>query len=606
MKIILLLDNSGSMDEKMQGGNETRHEAMLRVTAQALAHRAHMHGVIPVWTFGDKVTHVGSFAQPRDIIDAVSGLRREGGTRLWDALGQLMRSASTDVKTQLICITDGEDSGSATTRESVEQLAKGLPNLHLTLLIVGQQRQALTLFPGASVHSIGEETTGLEAVVSRALTEDSMKIDPYIQVSAPVFPLAKVDGEFVDLVQSAVKHALPYLEELTGLRYYPVPTFLAPDRTYTKEVLVEIAHAHDITDEVKEVVKFVSKMCITFHMRAYSLERPIPNDWEHPECYYGLYTDLAFEERLELVRVAEALGSWMEDYARAKDSSSGPEDRDELDYFESVMLQIIQILEGMLAAQACRVREERPEWQPNRELWHKILPQKYSRLVDAAIVGNGYWTRDLGPLVTLFRIALPFILERVQTARRENHRLRTVIEQIRAYGCYCGPGSTMEHEYAKAGLPVWAAPANTGKVILFVDPLRSAVSEVARDFPHRSAEELLRDVILSVVIHEHAHAIAAEGHDGTAICIQRGSAENTGVSETLAEWAELNYFRGDAVMREVIRLHAQSGRFPAWPYAGALLFERKYGAKGKRAFRKLLRLFRGGHVDNAYNMIVQG
>ena len=54
---------------------------------------------------------------------------------------------------------------------------------------------------------------------------------PYrsMDFSATVFPLVPVSDNVVDIVRDAVKRAVPFLENLTGLRYYPVPTWIVDE-----------------------------------------------------------------------------------------------------------------------------------------------------------------------------------------------------------------------------------------------------------------------------------------------------------------------------------------------------------------------------------------
>ena len=74
------------------------------------------------------------------------------------------------------------------------------------------------------------------------------------------------------------------------------------------------------------------------------------------------------------------------------------------------------------------------------------------------------------------------------------------------------------------------------------------------------------------------------------------------INESLAEWASLNYFRHDRQIFTIIRNHAMSGDLPEWPYAGAMLVERKHGNAGLASFRSLLNLLRS-NPDEAYGFL---
>lgn len=67
----------------------------------------------------------------------------------------------------------------------------------------------------------------------------------------------------------------------------------------------------------------------------------------------------------------------------------------------------------------------------------------------------------------------------------------------------------------------------------------------------------------------------------------------------------MNYFRtkGDKDLYEIIRCHSQSGTFPEWPYAGALILEHsEENIHPEVKFRSLLRHFRS-NSNAAYKLL---
>lgn len=116
-------------------------------------------------------------------------------------------------------------------------------------------------------------------------------------------------------------------------------------------------------------------------------------------------------------------------------------------------------------------------------------------------------------------------------------------------------------------------------------------------------EHLTTAFLQSVIIHEHAHAIFAEGigeHGRASLADmdKDGWKAAKRLNESLAEWAELHFFREDAEMLDIAWEHATSGQYPQWPYQGALVVEKIYqerekrGGRGVEAVRELIREMR--------------
>lgn len=81
-------------------------------------------------------------------------------------------------------------------------------------------------------------------------------------------------------------------------------------------------------------------------------------------------------------------------------------------------------------------------------------------------------------------------------------------------------------------------------------------------------EHLTTAFLQSVIIHEHAHAILAEGVDqhrkaSIADTDKDGWAAASGVNEALVEWAELRFFRHDVEMLDITWEHATSCNTPS-------------------------------------------
>lgn len=105
-------------------------------------------------------------------------------------------------------------------------------------------------------------------------------------------------------------------------------------------------------------------------------------------------------------------------------------------------------------------------------------------------------------------------------------------------------------------------------------------------------EHLTTAFLQSVIIREHAHAIFAEGVDqhrkaSVGDTDEDGMAAASGVNESLAEWAELHFFRHNEEMLDMTWEHATSGQYPEWPYQGALVVEKMYQERERHDGRGL-------------------
>ena len=47
-----------------------------------------------------------------------------------------------------------------------------------------------------------------------------------LEFSVSVIPVVKTEKSYIDIIQRAMQRVIPYIEELTRVRYYPVTTYL--------------------------------------------------------------------------------------------------------------------------------------------------------------------------------------------------------------------------------------------------------------------------------------------------------------------------------------------------------------------------------------------
>lgn len=190
-----------------------------------------------------------------------------------------------------------------------------------------------------------------------------------------------------------------------------------------------------------------------------------------------------------------------------------------------------------------------------------------------------------------------------------HHEFYAILQDLHTYGVYIPPGmeinTALQTFFNQNGVPLRLWQKHTGKVLLCLNAIKRALNQYQQcqveieenkqndeQYDQKvdpktdvvcDQKQLFSKLVTYILIHEHCHGITFEGlGSGDNVSfrpLQRedNKQESEVVSETLAEWAGLNYFRNDHELYDLIWQHANSGDYPEWPYAGALKLETSPG-----------------------------
>ena len=219
------------------------------------------------------------------------------------------------------------------------------------------------------------------------------------------------------------------------------------------------------------------------------------------------------------------------------------------------------------------------------------MPTSLRPRFERCLYESRHWRFDLGAIADILEIATVVLLPLVRQARLGASEAGRRISVLRAAGLYLPGGSRAQRTVTEivrgAGFPYGAPADNCGGLVVL--DIESLVAEAAG-----APVAVIQQLLTSLLIHEHAHAIYQEGitpRQPEFVGIP-DSVNASPVNESLAEWAELNFFRDNPSVLKGILAHAGGGRFPEWPYAGAIRVEQRYAKSGLRAFRLILNSLR--------------
>lgn len=617
---LILLDTSDSMNEIDDLlTRATRFDAAKKVLENLISGE-YGDAVLPlsVYTFASYgiKTVVGPSSDTREVIDAINRRVRKpsGGTALWNSLDETLDMIPEAEATLVICITDGEDtdSGAGTRERVLAKYRKRKPEVSLEIIMIAEEPRDR----GPSHVPVRRVTDveGMSGEIERILAERGRIPQP---MSVAVIPLTSAaDIEDVAMVKDSVVKAVQYLEPLTDLQYYPVPTYIVERDTI--EQLVGGEPATPLDEKEREALLQTAKALWDFEL---ALHRGMPyTGYEEMKsfvqaCRGALSDDLWSELKY---RAEGALGGMVlallnnRDYRRSVDDylrdlrslrefvgQDTPMPKAQVMISRELHrilgclirrgLQLSDNCSTLLEAERARGRhagrsacgfhaiipfpsEDPPE--------HPVFNSDERSRSRRCFTDRGAWATDDAPaeFMGLLIDVIERLLPRIMTSATPEF-----IRQARTYGTYYAPPGNrakLERAIRNAGLPNWFAFPEGGFVLVCIEQLRERVTAHAKQSPSTHPEQLLSWMLLDIAIHEHAHAIVREGqrsHDDMA-CHPVREPVDRNADEAFAEWCELNYFRDNPLMKEAIEGHAALGAFPEWPYAGATIIETAYAS----------------------------
>lgn len=583
-----------------------------------------------VFSFNNTLRDHGMLAAGEDY-----GFEPMGGSAIWDSVGRAIERISVenhkDGQDLLVCITDGQDTGSSLGPEDVMKMAKER-GLVLKVIYIGTEQLDVTSDMRDLITQV-DDISDIKDITTRVFDDinDAEEQDKTCSISACVLPLAEESASFVPIVQEAVIEAVSYIERLTGLRYYPVTTYLV-DRTTIDDFVParETPDEEPPDDELKALIKEVSGLIWSVALNIHTIKFDAPGQPSRDDIkrYYHSRPRLSTESARKFRRYAEeAWGLWM--YVRAimskdpKKAYSLSSDRifipelsekedflqncfDDMDEAVSVLKRLGKEFGHGLVLKDDYFHHAEPI---NLDLWHELLMLRPHALIKTewqklqACISGQRWKRDIDSIITAFSIAVDVIERLIGEYERAHNPMRALIQELNCYGTYHyraqDPVELRKH-MKKSGLPEWFHPVNTGFVLLSPEKISERLQSVkinAMGPDERQA--LLKRLIFATTIHEHVHAVTYEGigDDCTGYTAPPAKQKNHHkiISESIAEWAELNFFRDDTEIYTIIHDHITSRtNLRYWPYYGALTLENAFLTSGRSEmfFTMLLNSFR--------------
>lgn len=450
-------------------------------------------------------------------------------------------------------------------------------------------------------------------VIPRSYPADSLDI------FVPIYPIVECEDSLLEMVRSGIKQAVPYLEKLTGLRYYPVPTFIVDE--YTMESFVPIAPVDNDPDElqhdISEILRFFYAVCLTVHTGRF-----LPLDVDpQGNNYYARLSHWSHKSREILVAACEGCVGVF-DYLKGGSYWFGglsiiPEMNASPDFLGKIKIGLYEVLNILKEIHRNRVADSLSHEYfngrdfPDTSIWRRHLKDRFQK-VSLNIDDRGMWKKELAAIIETFEITLPVLINLLQEWSNSRSIWYGLMRELHTYGVYFPPSSDntrLEKLINEKGFPSNLIPQRSGKVLLCVDRIKRRVKECAsgKPFEENLNEGMLPQIIASTLIHEHAHAITHEGigagedqYFSNPSCTGK---KYKAVSETLAEWAELNFFRDDPVLFDIVCQHAKSGFYPDWPYAGAIVLEESLTPPVLSIkYQVLMQCFRGD-TNTAYRFL---
>lgn len=283
MNLFVLLDVSGSMRDRISPYFGRPKIEIAKDKLKEFVRKRTDLNEISLYTFSDTAKEIGVFASssrgtPEKSNEVPSHVREfeqsidkhsvnlGGGTKLWDCLWGLVNKVNKSEPSIILCVTDGEDGGSFRTLDEIQANIRIRPNVQLVIIDLKGTLPANGDTTSVIIRQTKEEDEiddALQAipVIPRSYPADSLDI------FVPIYPIVECEDSLLEMVRSGIKQAVPYLEKLTGLRYYPVPTFIVDE--YTMESFVPIAPVDNDPDElqhdISEILRFFYAVCLTVH-----------------------------------------------------------------------------------------------------------------------------------------------------------------------------------------------------------------------------------------------------------------------------------------------------------------------------------------------------
>jgi len=484
--LFILIDVSSSMWEIDYKFGEKKIEVLKDKLSKYLFDRFEEFENIFFYTFADVLKFRGTIKSKSDVKNFLNLNPEYGGTKLWDSVNQVIDEINYKHKSILsryfsmesdkkiiLCITDGEDNSSRITYEDLLRKLENNKDIELKIIDLSNtinvnNKKSINVY-------IGNDLEDIESVVNKNQSINNYNFSVCV---LPVIPTKEYD---IELIRKMTIKAIPYIENLTGLRYYPVPTFVVDE--YIIKDYIEIEDKNEINlnmlEDIKEFIKFILSVSLSFHVASF-----IPKDIGeklHNSEYKGLHS-LSKKGIHKLRGYAEAAFGLIDFlYDRAEEFFNRDNEcyyieeissivdpilcsYEDLKYMKMILENILKTYENIKLSNSYF---ESYRDYPNVEIWEKYTTKsQYNQLLQC-IEEDGSWKKDLKSIIYVLGLAIDITYKILKKIKNElNKKSNIIIGDLHTYGVYIGPKKNVENQLLKRfksnGYPDFFSINNTG------------------------------------------------------------------------------------------------------------------------------------------------
>ena len=625
--LFLVIDTSGSMKQSVGDATTRSHLDCMKTAALDVLDNWDGDGAVEVYSCaGEQIRLIGEDSRAAPAIRELTGAGVSGATRRWDAMMEYFEDKVRDCKTgkcqpcTVILFTDNDDDNSERYNlADLRELFDGTPHASFHIMTYSQAASGVVAEPPVPTMDPDAAKDDPGLVDRDRVIVKSMYVPP-----APVLAALACDRGLLDTVGECMPDILRHLQGRSGLDYSPVLTILIDRQSMLN--INPAAATPPLDDQLRldlqEMLRLLHGTALNFHVRMTEEYRQ-----RHSECLWNFAQYVALRLIGYLDEPQKADRNWWtdSDYRSAKKARPQVFGND-FGIFNVALVTMDAVGEWLRlvtkgdpahwpvlcdeyfeAYGRCTIGgKQRHEF--DLSCWQRRLPQQEWEEFESQFGEDGQLIKEMNALCIVHKITLEAVKRLLPLVKRAiDARL---ISECRLYGFYLPPKPThsvdVERILAACGLPPHFAFSSSGFVFVCIEDCATLAKQLAAE-RGQEYSTTLRNILTTVLTHEHGHAIIHQGADhaehlpgSQQAIIHGGPAE-----ETLAEWFELDAFRGNPIMTESIRAHAGSGSFPSWPYAGSLIIEHFDSSMdlGGQAFLRLLKLYRRGESDRVAAII---
>ena len=611
--LVIAMDTTSSMDQLLPGCSKKRIEWATHLVLDTIKSLPDDTLITLFLLIGDSQHRmIAEYPNTTEAVKQISSLSiplQAGTISFWQDLKAISLEQFHSVPWNLLCVTDGEDlRNDEHADEFFEDMERVYPHTSISIVDLKGSFHRDTHSTGKKLPKTAEvyTTDDADKLVDKIQHKfghqsiTSLQNNPLpLKISTAILPLIPIQKDEYNVVTKCLQRVIPYLEQVTGLRYYPATTWLVSTNQMgvlrpPEEKPKGSSHA-DASKKFQALFAIVQSFSLNFHVRH---KDPRFNDYtpfsRHPDTAHALRSAA---ECIPMVYNKDTGVNLerIDKFIRIKDFSDTPHTIENLRICLQEMIRIWRAIASEDPKDVVHLDHQYFPGYQEREYtaipYFDFLPTQIQKLVEE-LLHQGYWNGQLKRLCDLFKATIiewiPLLYRLSRTSSEEGSATFTT----RAAGLYIPEDSSKSDRLvniAKAcGYPSIFRSGAGGSVVIDLELLRDRTADAIR----------FEKSLTSLLVHEHAHAVFTEGINGKHDqCHIDQTDDALTVNESLAEWMEVNYWRHDQEMSCQTWNHIYMGDFPQWKYAGAEFVESRFIEKETRGVQALLISLRKGSED---------